>query len=118
MVMKDRRLYLLLFISVFVLLISSCNRNRTGGNTSEHGTTPTVTPEWTWVSGSDTGDQSGTYGTLGVADGANVPGARYGSVSWTDASGNLWLFGGRGYDSSGAVGRLNDLWNFDGTNWT
>ncbi len=53
---------------------------------------------WTWVSGADTGGQQGVYGTKGVAVAANVPGGRHGSVSWTDASGNLWLFGGTGYD--------------------
>ena len=49
---------------------------------------------WTWVSGSSAAGQYGTYGTKGVAAPGNVPGAREGSVSWTDASGNLWLFGG------------------------
>jgi hypothetical protein len=42
----------------------------------------------------------------------NVPGARYSANSWIDSSGNLWLFGGYGYDSTGAVGRLNDLWRY------
>jgi hypothetical protein len=34
-------------------------------------------------------------------------------VSWTDASGVLWLFGGLGFDDAGAIGQLNDLWKFD-----
>jgi N-acetylneuraminic acid mutarotase len=74
--------------------------------------------QWTWVSGSDTVNNPGVYGTLGVPDPANVPGARSGSISWTDDAGNLWLFGGYGRDSAGIPGRLNDLWKFDGTNWT
>jgi N-acetylneuraminic acid mutarotase len=73
---------------------------------------------WTWVSGSNTADQSGSYGTKGVAAAGNVPGARYASVSWTDSSGNLWLFGGNGCDSAGNRSNLNDLWKFNGTNWT
>jgi len=73
---------------------------------------------WTWVSGSNTIEQAGTYGTKGVAASANIPGAREGAVSWTDAKGNLWLFGGYGLDSSGNQGDLNDLWKYDGTNWT
>jgi len=73
---------------------------------------------WTWVSGSDVGNQFGTYGTQGTADAANVPGARSSAVSWIDSSGNLWLFGGLGYDSGGTLSRLNDLWRFDGSNWT
>ena len=55
-----------------------------------------ATNMWTWVSGSNTVNQTGTYGTRGVADGANVPGARQGNISWTDSLGSLWLFGGLG----------------------
>ena len=73
---------------------------------------------WTWVSGSILTGQTGTYGTPGVAATTNIPGARYEAVSWIDNSGNLWLFGGTGDDSTGAYGDLNDLWKFDGTNWT
>ena len=50
--------------------------------------------------------QPGVYGTQGVPSAANVPGGRYGSVSWIDSSGNLWLFGGAGRN-----GPLNDLWS-------
>jgi N-acetylneuraminic acid mutarotase len=73
---------------------------------------------WTWVSGSNTVDRLGVYGTKGEADTANVPGARVGSVSWTDLQGDLWLFGGAGYYSAGNGGDFNDLWKFDGTSWT
>jgi hypothetical protein len=68
--------------------------------------------EWTWMAGSDTVNQSGAYGTLGVAAPSNIPGARYSSVGWTDASGNLWLFGGIGYDSTGLGAFLNDVWKY------
>lgn len=85
--------------------------------------------EWTWISGSSVlvaqdsnGDygQTGVYGTQGVASANNVPGGRYGSVSWLDHSGNLWLFGGYGYASASTSGTLNDLWEFNLTNmeWT
>jgi N-acetylneuraminic acid mutarotase len=67
---------------------------------------------WTWMSGSDTVNAQGIYGTLGVAATANVPGARSGSTSWTDSKGNFWLFGGSGDDSTGTGGVLNDLWEF------
>jgi hypothetical protein len=73
---------------------------------------------WTWVAGSSGTDQPGVYGTLGVAAAGNTPGARYGAVSWTDASGNFWLFGGEGYDSAGNTGYLNDLWKFSNGLWT
>ncbi len=79
-----------------------------------------TTKEWTWVSGSSTGNASGVYGTLGIASTSNVPGARWSSVSWTDSSGNLWLFAGTGLDSTETSGWLNDLWEFSpSTNeWT
>ena len=78
------------------------------------------TKEWTWVSGSDTINAGGVYGTLGVASASNVPGARGSggcgaALSWTDSSGNFWLFGG-----CGTNGILNDLWEFNPTTkeWT
>jgi uncharacterized repeat protein (TIGR02543 family) len=73
---------------------------------------------WTWAGGSSIADQIGIYGTKNIAAGANIPGARISAVSWTDKSGNFWLFGGFGYDSTVAYGDLNDLWKFDGANWT
>ena len=73
--------------------------------------------EWTWISGSNTMNQVGAYGTKGLSNASNVPGGRYGSVSWRDSSGNLWLFGGYGFDTA-SVGYLNDLWKFDGAQWT
>jgi len=72
-----------------------------------------TTEEWTWVDGSTTVNQSGTYGTEDTADAANVPGGREGAVSWIDSGGQPWLFGGEGYDSAGAFGYLNDLWKFN-----
>jgi len=68
--------------------------------------------EWTWVSGGSAINAKGVYGTVGVASSANVPGARDNAVSWADSSGNLWLFGGLGYDSAGSENDLNDLWEF------
>ena len=47
-----------------------------------------------------------------IANSDNTPGARSYSVSCIDTSGNLWLFGGAGYDYFGNDGNLNDLWKF------
>jgi len=70
--------------------------------------------DWAWMAGSSTvgsnGGQPGVYGTLGVAAAGNIPGGREAASGWTDSSGNLWLFGGYGYDASGNLGYLNDLW--------
>lgn len=93
--------------------------------------------QWTWVGGSTTGDSSticfknpnlyyvecgdpGVYGNPATPSTANAPGSRDGSLGWTDTAGNLWLFGGQGFDSNGQYSDLNDLWKFnpaDGT-WT
>ena len=67
--------------------------------------------QWTWMSGDNNTNQYGVYGVKGVASAANKPGARQDAVSWTDASGNLWLFGGRGLGRS-SNGYLNDLWKY------
>lgn len=69
--------------------------------------------EWTWVSGSNVRRSFGTFGTKGTPSTANTPSARAAGSSWTDASGNLWLFGGLGYDSAGNGGAMNDLWKFN-----
>jgi hypothetical protein len=56
------------------------------------------------------------YGTQGVPAPDNIPGLRSYAVTWVDASGNFWLFGGFGYGTalvSGAQGNLNDLWKYD-----
>jgi len=76
--------------------------------------------KWTWVSGSKSISHKGVYGTQGDANSANMPGTRYGSVLWMDTKGNLWLYGGHGYDSKGKNGLLSDFWRFDvdSNEWT
>jgi hypothetical protein len=74
--------------------------------------------EWTWVGGPNVGGMNGTYGSLGVPSMSNIPGGRYQAVTWTDASGDFWLFGGNGLDSIGAQGQLNDLWRYHAGEWT
>lgn len=65
--------------------------------------------EWTWVKGDKIIDQPAVYGTQCQPDSSNKSGARMSSISWTDGIGNLWLFGGYGFDSNNS-GSLNDLW--------
>lgn len=74
--------------------------------------------EWAWMSGSQAINQIGTYGTLGTAATANTPGGRQQPAIWSDASGDLWLFGGYGKDSNGALLPMNDLWKFSAGEWT
>lgn len=68
--------------------------------------------QWTWVSGDNSINQLPVYGTQGTANAANKPGARYVSSAWTDPNGELWLFGGYGYDANGGNGYLNDFWKY------
>lgn len=77
----------------------------------------TSSGQWTWVGGSITHSQPSVYSSH-TASAANVPGARYGALSWKDGLGNFWMFGGYGYAETGSAGALNDLWKFDGVNWT
>jgi hypothetical protein len=70
------------------------------------------TQEWTWVGGSNSDGQPGIYGTLGTPSLGNVPGAREGASSWTDANGDLWLFGGVNPGTIGNASEFNDLWEY------
>jgi N-acetylneuraminic acid mutarotase len=72
-----------------------------------------ATGQWTWEGGNTTINQPGVYGTLGSSSSINKPGGRYEASSWTDSSGNLWLFGGYDDDANGVLDMANDLWQFD-----
>jgi N-acetylneuraminic acid mutarotase len=67
---------------------------------------------WAWMGGWKSINGAGVYGTRSTTD-VNDPGARYAASAVSDASGNLWLFGGVGYDINGKQGPLNDLWEYD-----
>jgi len=73
-----------------------------------------ATGQWTFVGGAQLTDQGGIY------SGTPFPGARVSPVIWQDGAGNIWMFGGYGYDGGApaTVGFLNDLWKFNGTTWT
>ena len=105
-------------VGTAVITATSTQDKTKSGTASVAVGSATTNNEWTWMSGSSTVGAAGDYGTLGVATSSNVPGARSGSVSWTDSSGNLWLFGGWGSDAPS--GDLNDLWEFNPatTEWT
>jgi hypothetical protein len=97
----------------------SGNTYTTGAINGNCTVTASFSAGFTWVGGSSAVNDSGVYGTQGVAAVTNVPGARYGATRWMDASGNLWLFGGTGYGSTGSSGPLNDLWKYSPSGeWT
>jgi N-acetylneuraminic acid mutarotase len=111
--MKSEAKLGLLLLSLFVVL-SACQ------TTTDNTPTPTTTHKWAWMSGSNTVNQTGTYGTRGTAAAANIPGAREQAAAWSDASGKFWLFGGYAFDAAGYRGHINDLWKYDPTTgqWT
>jgi N-acetylneuraminic acid mutarotase len=76
-----------------------------------------TTQQWTWVSGGQTTNDvhSASYGTIGTPAAGNQPGDRAGASGWVDSTGNLWMFGGFGFDAATPVanfGDMNDLWMF------
>ena len=63
---------------------------------------------------------AGKYGEMGVPSSGNQPGCREGSATWIDEQGDLWLFGGLGFDNYSTtgtalsmIGLLSDLWMFN-----
>ena len=93
------------------LLLTACG----GSASSTPNAVGAAQGKWTWMGGSTTPNAQGTYGTQNTPSTTNMPGARNSAVSWTDSSGNFWLFGGMGIDSTGTGGSLNDLWEFNPT---
>ena len=74
-----------------------------------------VINEWTWVMGpGNVFFEYPVYGNKGVSSSANTPGSRgFGTPSWTDNNGDLWLF-------SGGQNSGSDLWkyNISANQWT
>lgn len=71
-----------------------------------------VKVKWTLVKGYQETDSPGVFGTLGVPDPVNTPGARQKATSWTDHQGRFWLFGGGIKDQHSYFKNddYNDLW--------
>jgi hypothetical protein len=67
---------------------------------------------WTWMNGSQITNQPSVYGTMGIEDPVNTPGARMVYSRWKDSSGNLWLYGGE-EDWNGSQNNRTDLWRFN-----
>lgn len=79
-----------------------------------------VNDVWSWVKGTGTVNQYGSYGTMGTASLTNNPGGRAHPTTWKDATGNLWMFGGLGRANAGPQDPLGDLWQYDvvANHWT
>ncbi|MCC2625428.1 MAG: xynA1 3 [Burkholderiales bacterium] len=74
----------------------------------------TANAAWTWVGGSNQANAKPQYISRGVEGG--MPGARRYAASWSDAQGNLWLFGGATLTNPADPRSLefyNDLWKYN-----
>jgi hypothetical protein len=116
------KLFVLILTAIASLHLTACSGG--GSGTSSPNPTPAIHNQWTWVGGANFTGQSGIYGTEGTAAASNTPGARAEATSWTDPSGNFWLFGGNGNDAAGVSNLViggdyrNDLWKYSGGQWT
>ncbi|MEO9484717.1 MAG: IPT/TIG domain-containing protein [Ekhidna sp.] len=73
---------------------------------------------WTLLFGSDKTKVLTIPGIQNETDPRSMPGSRSFSAIWQDLKGKIWLFGGYGNDANPRRGQLNDLWTYDGDNWT
>lgn len=67
------------------------------------------TGQWTWISGDNSSNPAGNWGTLGVSSPLNKPQGRGGTVAWSDQNGHIYLFGGT---DQFWPSMYNDLWKF------
>ena len=95
--------YFLLILTSFILDLISFSSNAQQN-------------EWTWMKGTSGNNGNAVYGTQGVSNSANTPGALYEAAQWTAKHGIFWLLGGlKDFGSE-----YNTLWKFDPstTEWT
>jgi gliding motility-associated-like protein len=74
--------------------------------------------QWAWMSG--TRDPNIPPDQDAPEAGDHNPGARALALGWTDAQGDLWLFGGSGYGGDAGTAPLNNVWVYSLSNneWT
>jgi len=78
--------------------------------------------DWSWMDGANAADQKGTFSAPPPPPPAfdtDSPGGRKYPATWTDLSGNLWLFGGFGFTYppgfTPPITELDDMWEYTGT---
>ena len=65
----------------------------------------TLSLEWTWISGNNTKNQPGNYGTKLQSSINNYPGSRSSPTSAIDSKNNFYIFGGYGFDKNNTQGK-------------
>lgn len=78
--------------------------------------------DWTWIAGANISNQFGTASAtppIPPALDRDTPGGTRYPATWTDLSGNLWLFSGFGYSSDSSIpnqpGFFGEMWEYTGT---
>ncbi len=72
-----------------------------------------TTNQWTWLKGSNVGNQVSVFGTQGVTATTNMSASRVYYRGWIDAANNMWFFGGLALFAMPAVEYYSDLWKID-----
>lgn len=74
---------------------------------------------WSWIGGSDQPNINGVYNAIGQENPLNTPSARYGSCTFKDQQGNIFIYGGY-HQTPTKNYYYNDLWKFNPVNgqWT
>ncbi|HYV90419.1 MAG TPA: kelch repeat-containing protein [Chitinophagales bacterium] len=85
------------------------------GETSDLWKYDLLTNMWIWMKGPGVANDTGSYGIQGVSSSTNLPPSRiFGMASWTDTSGNLWMYGGyNNINNGGQDNTFNDLWTYN-----
>jgi gliding motility-associated-like protein len=68
--------------------------------------------KWTWMHGTNLGNDAGNYGIIGVPAATNTPPSRYQAAYWTDLNGDFWMFGGAIASGGGFNSTGNDMWRY------
>lgn len=71
---------------------------------------------WQYMTGSTTPGMAPVYPDSEHPELETHPGSRRGAATW-HYNGRMYLFGGEGYDVSGNIGKLNDLWYYAQNRW-
>jgi len=79
-----------------------------------------VSENWTWVKGPGVVNDPGYFGTQGIPSPLNNPPCMNAPMTWTDNSGNLWLYGGFGECGGPFDNELAALWKYEiaSNEWT
>ncbi len=94
---------------------TNANGTATPSTVQSFTTVTNIGQNWTWLKGANIINGTASYGTINSPNSSNTPGARFNAASAVDASGNIWVYGGRN-----GTNYFADLWMYSPTTnlWT